>query len=36
MRVMKMTIDTTELLNAEMLDILASMTGAGQNIDVSV
>jgi len=35
MRVMKMTLDTTELLNAEMLEILASMTGSGQNIDVT-
>ena len=36
MRVMKMAMDTTEMLNDEMLDILASVTGAGQNIDVSV
>ena len=35
MRVMKMTMDTTEMLNDEMLDILASLTGSGQNIDVS-
>jgi len=36
MRVTKMAMDTTEMINDEMLDILASLTGTGQNIDVSV
>ena len=36
MKVMKMANDMTEQLNSEMIEMMADMTGAGHNLDVSV
>ena len=35
-RVMKMAIDSTAQVADELVDLLASMPGAGENIDISV
>ena len=36
MRVMKMAIDNAEQVGDELVDIMASMTGAGQVLDTTV
>jgi len=36
MRVMKMALDVTDQVADELTDLMAEMTGAGANIDVSV
>jgi len=36
LRVMKMANDITEQITDELVALMASMTGSGQNIDISV